>query len=308
MIKRGKSSVLTIAEKCKNILASNWQGNLNTIKADSEDSKEEIYTSRVKYFVKKGRPYLWVPEKELHNVNTVIDERGSFAVSSPYPGPLASILKSIKKLPARIALVGDAVLLEDEKARLAAESLTETLLAEQRIIEESSYSVSAILNSSNLGSASRNADLQKVLQGDIQYNIYRFNVRSCMYIDTNTKTHDVDLEDIEKSKVDRLAQFSMSLIDGINQSEARRRALILFCITFLHETAKDAFILSVDRKGFDVLAKVLGSVKGDGSREYQWKELRFTFKDAASDVEAFCQLLLEMEGEALKKASSITGM
>lgn len=308
MIKRGKSSVLTIAEKCKNILASNWQGNLNTIKADSEDSKEEIYTSRVKYFVKKGRPYLWVPEKELHNVNTVIDERGSFAVSSPYPGPLASILKSIKKLPARIALVGDAVLLEDEKARLAAESLTETLLAEQRIIEESSYSVSAILNSSNLGSASRNADLQKVLQGDIQYNIYRFNVRSCMYIDTNTKTHDVDLEDIEKSKVDRLAQFSMSLIDGINQSEARRRALILFCITFLHENAKDAFILSVDRKGFDVLAKVLGSVKGDGSREYQWKELRFTFKDAASDVEAFCQLLLEMEGEALKKASSITGM
>lgn len=79
----------------QNILASNWQGNLNTIKADSEDryahqnsftwyihtyvahwclfiwwvfSKEEIYTSRVKYFVKKGRPYLWVPEKELHNV------------------------------------------------------------------------------------------------------------------------------------------------------------------------------------------------------------------------------------------------
>lgn len=31
-------------------------------------SKEEIYSSRVKYFVKKGRPYLWVPEKELHNV------------------------------------------------------------------------------------------------------------------------------------------------------------------------------------------------------------------------------------------------
>lgn len=207
------------------------------------------------------------------------------------------------------------------QARLAAESLRETLLAEQRIIEESSYSVSAILNSSNLGSASRNADLQEVLQGDIQYNIYRFNVRlestssnfysrmalcgwlhvkriiyilgmayllnknaimglkfekreinriishwwhlmlvlvlyelraviwwtgytgtknifwllrtvswrqynmycfpkdkrlrqlmpfkpcrSCMYIDTNRKTHDVDLEDIEKSKADRLGK------------------------------------------------------------------------------------------------------
>lgn len=241
-------------------------------------------------------------------MNTVIDERGSFAVSSPFPGPLASILKSIKKLPSRVALVGDAVLLEDEKARLAAESLRETLVAEQRAVEESSYSVSGILNSSHFGSTSRNADLQELLQGDIQYNLYRFNLRSCMYIDTNRKAHEVNLEDIEKSKADRLAQFSMSLIDGINQSEERRRALILFCITFLNENAKDAFILWVDRKGFDVLAKVLGSVKGDGSREYQWKELRFTFNDAASDVETFCRLLLEMEEEALKKVSSITGM
>ncbi|KAL8492830.1 hypothetical protein ACS0TY_024142 [Phlomoides rotata] len=31
------SSVLTFAEKCKNILASNWQGNLNTIKADAKE-------------------------------------------------------------------------------------------------------------------------------------------------------------------------------------------------------------------------------------------------------------------------------
>lgn len=62
-------------------------------------------------------------------------------------------------------------------ARLAAENLRETLLAEQRAIQESSYSISDILNSSNLGSTSRNADLQVVLQGDIQYNLYRFNVR-----------------------------------------------------------------------------------------------------------------------------------
>lgn len=31
-------------------------------------SKEDIYTSKVKYIIKRGRPYLWVPEKELHNV------------------------------------------------------------------------------------------------------------------------------------------------------------------------------------------------------------------------------------------------
>ncbi|KAL2230254.1 UNVERIFIED_CONTAM: hypothetical protein Sindi_1619800, partial [Sesamum indicum] len=70
----------------------------------------------------------------------------------------------------------------------------------------------------------------------------------------------------------------------------------------------DAFLLSVDRKGFDVLGKVLGSVNADGSREYQWKELRFTFKDEAGDVETFCQRLLEMEEEALKSVSRFSGI
>lgn len=30
--------------------------------------------------------------------NTIIDERGSFAVTSPYPGPLGILLKSLKKV------------------------------------------------------------------------------------------------------------------------------------------------------------------------------------------------------------------
>lgn len=31
-------------------------------------SKGEIYTSKVKYFLNKGKPYIWVPEKDFHNV------------------------------------------------------------------------------------------------------------------------------------------------------------------------------------------------------------------------------------------------
>ncbi|KAL0388182.1 UNVERIFIED_CONTAM: hypothetical protein Sradi_2700000 [Sesamum radiatum] len=308
MMKRGKSSVLTFAEKCKNILASNWQGHLNTIKADAKGSKEEIYTSKVKYIVKKGKPYIWVPEKEMHNVNTIIDERGSFAVSSPLPGPLAHLLRSIRKLPARVALVGDVVHLKDEKAMSAAESLRETILAEQRAVKELSYSVSGTLSSSYLGSSLRSENLEELLQGNEQYSVYRFNLSSCMYIDGNGGVHEVNLEDIEKSKAEPLSLFAMGLIDGINQSEMRRRALILFCITFLKENAKDAFLLSVDRNGFDVLGKVLGSVNADGSREYLWKELRFTFKDEAADVETFCHRLLEMEEEALKSVSRFSGI
>ncbi|PIN20831.1 hypothetical protein CDL12_06469 [Handroanthus impetiginosus] len=214
----------------------------------------------------------------------------------------------MRKVPVRVALVGDLMRLKDEKAKLAAESLRETLLADDRAVKASSYSVSGLLSSSYVGCTSRSANLQELLEGTKQYSIYRFNLSSCMYIDGNGGIHEVNLEDIEKSKADPLSPFSMSLIDGINQSEMRRRALVLFCITFLNENAKDAFLLSVDRKGFDVLGKVLGPIKDDGSREYQWKELRFTFKDEARDAEKFCQQLLEMEEEALKSISRFSGI
>ncbi|RVW49225.1 hypothetical protein CK203_073275 [Vitis vinifera] len=234
-MKGNKASILTAAERCKNILASNWQGRLNTIKADAKGSKADIYSSKVNYMVKRGKPYIWVPENDLHNVgseggfgvgfwkeirkegsllqnkvvfsmgdgrrvkfwkdkwcgnfalcdffpslyalaaskeawlvelwdssgeeggwsprfsrpfndwevesaldsrsavqfpksiiwspcvptkNTIIDERGSFSVASPYPGPLANLLRSMKKLPARVALTGDVVPLKDEKVNL----------------------------------------------------------------------------------------------------------------------------------------------------------------------------------------------
>lgn len=308
MMKGSRATALTLADKCKNILASNWQGSLNTIKADAKGSKEEIYTSKVKYFVKKGKPYIWVPDKELHNVNTIIDERGSFAVTSPIPGPLPNLLRSIKKLPARLALIGDIVPLKDEKVKLASESLRETISSERRAIKESSYSVSGILSSSSLGSTSRSENLQELLDGNKQYVVYRFNLSSCTYIDANGGTHEVDTEDIEASKVDLLSPFSASLIDGVNQSEVRRRALIFLCATYFNRITKDAYLVSVDRKGFEVLGKVVGPVMSDGSREYQWKEFRFMFKQDARDVETFCRQLVEMEEESLKSVSSSTGL
>ncbi|XAR72024.1 hypothetical protein NMG60_11018513 [Bertholletia excelsa] len=307
-VKGSKATVLTFAEKCKSILASNWRGNLNTIKADVKGSKEDIYTSKVKYFIRKGKPYIWVPEKDLHNVNAIIDERGSFAVTSPYPGPLSSLLRSTKKLPARVALTGDIVLLKGEKIKVAAESLRASISSERKVIEQSTYSVSSILSSSNLVSTSRSENLQELLDGSTQYMVYKFDLSSCIYVDNSGGTHEIDLEDIRASKSDPLSPFASSLIDGINQSEVRRRGLILFCITYLNKNAKDAFMLSVDRKGFDVLGKVLGPVRKDGSREYQWKEFRFTLKEEASDVESFCRQLAEMEEEALKNVSSFSGI
>lgn len=305
---KASKTVLSVAEKCKTILTSNWQGSLNTIKVDSQGSKGEIYTSKVKYFIKKGKPYLWVPEKDLHNVNTVIDERGSFAVATPFPGPLLNMLQSMKKLPSRVALIGEVVPLKDEKVQLATECLREIISSEQKAFKEYSYSVSGILSTANLDSTSRSQNLQDLLDSNKSYTVYKINLSSCTYIDSNGSTQEVDLEKIRTTKADALSPFSMSLIDGINQSEARRRALIFFCITYLNKNVKDALMLSADRKGFDVLGKTLGPVKNDGSRQYLWKEFRFELNEEAKDIESFCQQLVLMEAEALKTVSKFSGL
>ncbi|EOY18173.1 hypothetical protein QUC31_006597 [Theobroma cacao] len=303
-----KATVLSLAQKCKNILASNWQGHLNTIKSDAKGSKQDIYTSKVKYILKRGKPYIWVPENELHNVNTIIDERGSFSVASPFPGPLARLLKSMNKFPARVALTGDVVPLKDKKAQSAAETLKEVMLSEEKAVKEFSYTVSGVLSSSNQLSTSRSENLKELLDGGEKYVIYKFNLSSCMFVDGNGGTHEVDFEDIEKCKADLLAPYSAKLIDGINQSEARRRALILFCFIYLNVNARDAYMLSLDRRGFDVLGKVRSKAMKDEVGEYQWKQFRITFKEEARDVESFCHQLVQMEEEAVKKVSSYSGL
>ncbi|KAJ8535465.1 hypothetical protein K7X08_023185 [Anisodus acutangulus] len=142
-----------------------------------------------------------------------------------------------------------AYLDRETQARLAGESLKEVISSESSMIEKFSYSVL-----------------------DKKYVVLKFNPSSCMYIDSNGGTHEVDLEEVQATKPDPLSSYTMSLIDGINQSEARRRALILFCITHLNKNAKDAYLLSIDRKGLDVLGKVLGPIRSDGSGEYEWRE------------------------------------
>ncbi|KAL2959515.1 hypothetical protein AAZX31_18G270800 [Glycine max] len=278
-MKRNKATVLTFAEKCKNILASNWQGSLNTIKADAKGSKGNIHTSKIKYIVRRGQPYLWVPENDLHNV-----------------------------LPARIALSGDVLPLKEDKAKSLAEKLQEVMLSEKKAIKEFTYTVSGVLSSSASSSTSRSDNLQDLLGDNERYTIYRFKTRSCTFVDGLGGTFDVDVEDLETSRADPLAPFSAKIVDGINQSEARRTALMLFCFVYKDANAKDAYITSIDRKGFDVLAKVSSPVLKDGIDGYQWKEFRFMFKEEANDVEMFCSQLVEMEEEVINKVSTSSGL
>lgn len=71
---------------------------------------------------------------------------------------------------------------------------------------------------------------------------------------------------------------------------------------------KDAYMLSIDRKGFEVLSKVPSPAMKDGYGQFQWKQFRLSLKEEARDVEAFCRQLVEMEEEAVKEVSGHSGL
>ncbi|MQL86200.1 hypothetical protein Taro_018732, partial [Colocasia esculenta] len=215
---------------------------------------------------------------------------------------------SYVQLPARIALTGDVIPLQEGKTEFAIKSLKETILLENRTSNQASYSVSGVLSSSSASCKSWCDKFQEILDGKLTYVPYKFVTRTCTFFDISGGTHEVHLNDVDWSEEDLLLPFSEKLIDGINQSEARRRALMFFSFVYLNVNARDAFMLSIDRKGFDILAKVPSVVATDGTCNYRWKELRISFKEEVPDVKAFCNLLVEMEEATLRDINSYSGL
>jgi hypothetical protein len=236
MMKGSKANLSALAEKCKTVIVSNWQGYLNTVKP--EDKASIIHTSKIKYVMRRGKPYLWVPESEPHNVNIMFDERGSFSIAHPYPGPLAALFKSIGKLPERVAFTGEIVPVKEKRVDAVKKYVEEAIQSEMKAISDTPNSVRSILNSSDQMYASR-CDSLRALINDAKekYVIYKFVPSSCMFIDPNG-TKEIDLKVLELSKPDPLGTWSTKLVDGINKNESRRRALILFCLYFLDINAR----------------------------------------------------------------------
>ncbi|KAK1322616.1 hypothetical protein QJS10_CPA03g01579 [Acorus calamus] len=83
---------------------------------------------------------------------------------------------------------------------------------------------------------------------------------------------------------------------------------MLFCFVHFDKIARDALMVSVDRMGFNVFAKVPSVVATEGSDQYQWKDFRFSFREEASDAEAFCRQLVEMEEQVLEEVRSFSGV
>ncbi|CAL4915411.1 unnamed protein product [Urochloa decumbens] len=126
-----------------------------------------------------------------------------------------------------VAMAGDVLCLKDSKVPIIADSLKKAIMKEHEASSAASYRV-----------------------------ILKFDIGSCIYIDSSGSNHNIELDSFEPPKPDLLMPFSAKLIDGINRNDSRRRALILFCFEYFDVLARDAAMLSIDHHGIDVVAKV----------------------------------------------------
>ena len=72
---------------------------------------------------------------------------------------------------------------------------------------------------------------------------------------------------------------------------------------------QDVFLFAADRRGVSLLAKVTSSQgddvtsklrkKGISPLEWEFKELRLSFKEEVEDLNGFCSMLGDMEKESL---------
>eukprot|EP00252_Welwitschia_mirabilis_P006467 TRINITY_DN17349_c0_g1_i1.p1 TRINITY_DN17349_c0_g1~~TRINITY_DN17349_c0_g1_i1.p1 ORF type:complete len:349 (-),score=68.75 TRINITY_DN17349_c0_g1_i1:448-1494(-) len=296
-------SCMTLGQKCKNILASNMEGVLTTVKADAKGSKSELHSSSVKYIISNRQLVMWVTEEDFHTVNLLSDERGSLCVNQTSPPALVGFLHSIGRFPSRVTLVGDIVRLEEDEIDSHRKELEKILDSERQIVNESGYSVTEILNSSKEIIGARAEALQTLLEKIQSSGLYTFKTRSCDYVDISRERHEVNLNDTKGFSKDEISSFSGALIEGINRSDTRRLGLMLFCYVYMNVHARDALLLSIDSKGFEVFAKVSNGKGGTSSVQFEWRALRFPFDIEVRDIVSFCRILSKMEDEALKKVS-----
>ncbi|KAL6549620.1 hypothetical protein OROHE_008351 [Orobanche hederae] len=105
------------------------------------------------------------------------------------------------------------------ETQLATQYLTECISSERRVVEESGYAVSAILNSSKFASTSRSKNLQELLDENKEFTIYRFDISSpliCWRVRWPKKNREETFKDA--NEVLTVVPRELSIVTGVPNS------------------------------------------------------------------------------------------
>lgn len=328
--KKPKYGVLSIAERCKCILAVNWRGQLTTVKPRLVDKEERKKAGRTlgelsSYIILDGKAIVWVPEDSQHCPNLLLNNRASFIVGHTDPSPLMKAFQQVKKAPPHAILVGTLIVPGDDDDMLSAGFMKVTIKKQiselQQAVNQSTPTIRAILESGSHVLRTRVQALTSMLESKEDDTFYQFDASSCHYVDSLGEKHMVDLE-ASKKALNPLSPLLPVVMEGINRNYTRRLGLKLLCAWFLRVKVKDAFIFAADRWGLNVLAQIvvdpkgledvskrnkIGGKKVSSSATLEWKDLRLTFKQEVEDLNEFCTMLGQMEKESLVALNQVEG-
>eukprot|EP00271_Cylindrocystis_brebissonii_P012508 TRINITY_DN3114_c0_g2_i3.p1 TRINITY_DN3114_c0_g2~~TRINITY_DN3114_c0_g2_i3.p1 ORF type:complete len:305 (+),score=54.55 TRINITY_DN3114_c0_g2_i3:234-1148(+) len=212
-----QSASLPLAQRCKNLLVSNWRGQLSSIKAGSDrKDARSLHASLVPCAVLAGKPLVWVARDDPHGVNLLMDDRGSLLVGHTDPPGLANMFTSAGKALPRTIMVGEFVAVEKTELEYIRSQAGKQLSATQAALDRLGPTLQSFLE----GKAERSATggggesqpqvsdhvaaLQRMSSPSEDAAVFRLYARSCQYVDVQNARHPVQLADIGGAAKDPL--------------------------------------------------------------------------------------------------------
>lgn len=172
---RVEESSLPLVQRCKNLLAANWRAQVTTINANDEGpDAPKVHGSLVNYVLVGGSPLLWIPKSDAHELNLVLDERGSMVVGHTDPPPLLRAWREVERVPPRAMLLGSIAPLPRHELEYVKRRLTKVQGAVNDAVKEAGSALQSVLQESGNSIKSRALALEAMVNAtDADYSIFR---------------------------------------------------------------------------------------------------------------------------------------
>jgi hypothetical protein len=169
-----EESSLPLVQRCKNLLAANWRVQITTINAtDDGPDAPKVHGSLVNYVLVGGSPLLWIPKNDAHELNLVLDERGSMVVGHTDPPPLVRAWRELGRVPPRAMLLGSVAPLQRHELDYVKRRVAKVQGAVNDAVKEAGSALQSVLQESgNLINSRARAFEAMVTATDAEYSIF----------------------------------------------------------------------------------------------------------------------------------------
>lgn len=172
---RMEESSLPLIQRCKNLLAANWRAQITTINVNGEDpNASKVHGSLVNFMLVAGKPILWLPKNDTHEVNLLLDERGSMVVGHTDPPPLVRAWREVGHVPPRAMLLGSIAPLPHYERDYFRKRILKAQNATNEALKEAGSALHSVLEKSGKLLNSRAQALAAIAEAsDAEFSVFR---------------------------------------------------------------------------------------------------------------------------------------